>query len=185
MLKLADIMTRDPVTVEPEMSLKEVADLLATRGISGVPVVTESGTVVGVISASDIVSFAAAVPGIPTDRSEQFSQWGETEPDNAEDEDEDTPEEFFAGYWEDSEAEVVERMREPGPEWDRLDEHTVGEVMTRRIEALSVDADLATAAARMTRARVHRLIVTDGDKLAGVVCASDFVRAVAAGKLRG
>jgi CBS domain-containing protein len=183
MLKLADIMTRDPVTVEPEMSLKEVADLLASRGISGVPVVTESGTVVGVISASDIVTFAAAVPGIPTDRSEEFSQWGETEPDDVEEEE--TPDQFFAGYWDDSEAELVERMREPGPEWDRLDEHTVGEVMTRRIESLSVDADLATAAARMTRARVHRLIVTDGDKLAGVVSASDFVRAVADHKLRG
>jgi CBS domain-containing protein len=73
MLKLKDIMTRDLVTVEPETSLKEVADLLASRGISGVPVITDSGDVVGVISASDIVSFAAAVPVVPTYRSVVFS----------------------------------------------------------------------------------------------------------------
>jgi CBS domain-containing protein len=183
MLKLKDIMTRDLVTVDPETSLKEVADLLATRGISGVPVITDSGDVVGVISASDIVSFAAAVPGVPTDRSDDFTAWGE--PEVGDTEDEESPDQYFAGYWEDSEAELVERMREAGPEWDRLDEHTAGEVMTRRIEALSVEADLATAAAHMTRARVHRLLVTDDGKLAGVVSASDFVRAVAEHKLCG
>jgi CBS domain-containing protein len=49
------LMSAPVVTVAPETSLKEVAALLVDRGISAVPVV-QDGSVVGVVSESDIVA---------------------------------------------------------------------------------------------------------------------------------
>lgn len=56
MLKtVADVMTRDPITVRPKTPLKEVIQTLAERRISGLPVVDESGELVGVISETDLM----------------------------------------------------------------------------------------------------------------------------------
>lgn len=56
MLKtVADIMSRDPVVVSPETPLKEAIQTLAERHISGLPVVDQSGKLVGVISETDLM----------------------------------------------------------------------------------------------------------------------------------
>jgi CBS domain-containing protein len=54
-MRVKDLMTKDVVAVRPEASLKEVAEILAERGISGVPVVGEGGEVLGVVSEADIL----------------------------------------------------------------------------------------------------------------------------------
>ena len=51
---VSQLMTKDVVTVRPDTSLKDVAALLATHGISGLPVV-ENGEVLGVVSEADII----------------------------------------------------------------------------------------------------------------------------------
>lgn len=52
-MRVYELMTRDVVAVTPDTPLKEVARLMVDRGISGVPVVDEEGTVLGVVSESD------------------------------------------------------------------------------------------------------------------------------------
>jgi CBS domain-containing protein len=54
-MKVADVMTRTVVAVRPETPLKEVASIMVERGISGVPVVSADGAVVGVVSEADFV----------------------------------------------------------------------------------------------------------------------------------
>ena len=54
-MKVEDLMTKDVVTVGVDASLKEVATILAESGISGVPVTSEEGSVLGVVSEADIV----------------------------------------------------------------------------------------------------------------------------------
>lgn len=54
-MKVEDLMVREVVTVAPETSLKDVAAILAERGISGLPVVDAGGGVVGVVSEADIL----------------------------------------------------------------------------------------------------------------------------------
>jgi CBS domain-containing protein len=54
-MKVKDVMTTEVATVEPDASLKDVAELLAERRISGVPVVAAEGEVVGVVSEADIL----------------------------------------------------------------------------------------------------------------------------------
>jgi CBS domain-containing protein len=53
-LTAADIMERTVVTVPPDLRLAELEDLLLSRRIGGVPVV-EKGTLVGIVSRSDVV----------------------------------------------------------------------------------------------------------------------------------
>lgn len=50
-----EIMTREVAWVKVDTPLKEVADLMAQRGISGAPVVDDAGRVVGVISEKDFL----------------------------------------------------------------------------------------------------------------------------------
>jgi CBS domain-containing protein len=54
-MRVDEIMTRDVVSVPPEMSLKDVARALAARGISGVPVCDPDGVVLGVVTEADIL----------------------------------------------------------------------------------------------------------------------------------
>jgi len=53
-VKVEEVMTRDVATVAPQAQLRVVAEILARRGISGVPVV-DGGRVLGVVSEADIV----------------------------------------------------------------------------------------------------------------------------------
>jgi CBS domain-containing protein len=48
-------MNPDVVCARPGMTVAEVRNLLASRGISGAPVVDESGGILGVVSQSDLV----------------------------------------------------------------------------------------------------------------------------------
>ena len=65
---IRELMTTDVLTVSPSTPLKEAAELLARRRISGVPVVEEDDRVVGVFSEADVLiqerSSAATSPGL-------------------------------------------------------------------------------------------------------------------------
>lgn len=52
---VTDIMTRDPVVVHPETLLNEAIKILAERRISGLPVVDDTGKLVGMISETDLM----------------------------------------------------------------------------------------------------------------------------------
>lgn len=181
MLRLRDIMTTDVVTVTPDATLRDVMELFARRHISGAPVV-QGGRVVGVISASDVVGFAGTLPGVPTERhgQEEWGEWDQTEESEAEVEREDIPPaSFFTEMWDDAGAEVDERFGESeGPEWNILEEHTVAEAMTRAVYSRSPETPVVTASDEMSRLRVHRVLVMDGEQLLGIVSTSDVTRAV-------
>jgi CBS domain-containing protein len=49
-------MTTEVISVTSTASLKETATMMATHGISGLPVIDDQGTVVGVISEKDFLS---------------------------------------------------------------------------------------------------------------------------------
>jgi CBS domain-containing protein len=55
LLKAADIMTREVIAVRPDTPAHSIAMLLFKRGISAVPVVDESGTLVGMVSEGDLM----------------------------------------------------------------------------------------------------------------------------------
>ena len=58
---LREIMTKDVVTVTPDMPLREVGKLLKDKRISGIPVVDEKGMPVGVITVTDILKIVKEI----------------------------------------------------------------------------------------------------------------------------
>ncbi len=54
-MRVADVMQRDVVTVRSDASVAEVVAILADAHVSGAPVVNRVGTLVGAISASDLL----------------------------------------------------------------------------------------------------------------------------------
>src|SRR5690348_10138862 len=52
----SDIMTRKVVTIHPEASVQEAAQLLDQFRISGIPVVNATGDLIGIITEADIIS---------------------------------------------------------------------------------------------------------------------------------
>ena len=60
MLTAADVMTTEVVSVEPDTPVRDIAELLYTRRISGVPVV-EHDHVIGIVSEGDLIGHTAAI----------------------------------------------------------------------------------------------------------------------------
>lgn len=54
-MKVCDLMTKDVVTVRVDTRLKDVAEILASQRISGLPVVDRQDRLVGVVSEGDIL----------------------------------------------------------------------------------------------------------------------------------
>ncbi|MBU0673344.1 MAG: CBS domain-containing protein [Proteobacteria bacterium] len=55
MLTAQDIMTREVISVGPEMEVEQLAALLWENKISGVPVVENGDTLIGVVTESDLI----------------------------------------------------------------------------------------------------------------------------------
>ena len=176
-LVVRDVMTADVVTVEPETSLREAAELLASIGASGLPVVA-GGRVVGVLSGRDIVDFAATLPGVPSPPDgREPEDW--LPPEEAAEE-EDAPARFFRELWLDSSSDLVSRFeRRDGLEWNVLEEHDVSELMTRALVSVAPDTSIPEAAGQMVRKGVHRLLVVEDDRLVGLITATDLLRTIA------
>lgn len=54
-MRARDVMTSDVATARPEMTVKDIASLMVARHISGLPVVSKDGEVVGMVSESDLL----------------------------------------------------------------------------------------------------------------------------------
>ena len=54
-LTVREIMTTAVITVKPETTVRELADILAKNKISGVPVVDDKGRVLGMVSEADVI----------------------------------------------------------------------------------------------------------------------------------
>ena len=50
MLTAADVMTTDVITVSPETTVRDIAILLHSKRISGVPVVDAAGHILGIVT---------------------------------------------------------------------------------------------------------------------------------------
>lgn len=58
-----DVMTADPITVRPEASVHEAAELLAERRVSGLPVCDPNGNLVGILSEFDLIARSGRTVG--------------------------------------------------------------------------------------------------------------------------
>ena len=142
-------MTRNIITVRDDAPLSELVATLTEHMITGAPVVDENGKLVGVVSTTDIALHSA-------NRTSNVRR--------------DRPPDFYLRGWETSEDE----LRSFAIEEDSGE--VVSDIMTPVIFSVSENARFQEMADTMVGGRVHRLLVTDGDRVIGIVTTLDLLR---------
>lgn len=167
MIKVRDLMRTEVVTVRDDMTVRELAAFLTDEGISGAPVTTSTGEVVGVVSAKDILT--AAADGVPSS---------------------DPGLDFEDLEWFDEISYVDAKTPAPKVDWDSvwpttegLDGRTVSEIMSRTKLGVSPSASVSDLAKYMTERAIHRSLVMVDERLVGIVTTYDVLEAVASGRL--
>ena len=168
-----DVMTPEVTTLDASATLRQAADLFAAEAISGAPVV-QGTEVVGVLSVRDILDFAASLPAT----ADAESAGSALAPDEIDYDEEGAR--FFVDLWDEAPADVLARLEasEMGG-WDVLDEHDVAEIMTRKVISVTPDATLREVARELLSHRIHRIVVMEDGRLAGLVTTTDLVRHLA------
>lgn len=169
-LTVSAIMMRDVVSVTPDMSVADLIRLLEFEQISGVPVI-ENESVAGVVSVTDILRLAAY-------GAEVASGDTGTEPDLPDDDsiDERVRARTSLAYFIDVDHAGLFGATEGNAAFS---DSTVREIMTPATFSVQPDTSVVELARFLTRGRIHRSLVLDGDRLAGIVTTSDVVRAIA------
>ena len=62
MLKAKDIMTRDILSVTPDTEIAKATKILLNNRINGLPVIDDSGKLVGILCQSDLVAQQKSIP---------------------------------------------------------------------------------------------------------------------------
>ncbi len=152
-LTAKDIMNPKVITVPAEMTVHELASFFTETMISGAPVVDANNKLVGVVSLSDIVRHDGHRSAIrQTDNTANYYLHG----------------------WEDDldESDIHEFHVE---EDEGL---TVADIMTPVIFKVSEATEITEMAETMINGRIHRLIVTRGDEVVGIVTTLDMLKTV-------
>lgn len=181
---LRDIMTTEVLSLSPDATLREAAELLDAQHIGGVPVLA-GGRVVGVVSVSDIIAHEADDPdafdGGDAERRpvglEELEEEMASGPDSVTD--------YFAELWQDGVRPDGWRTTLLAIHDEELRGTRVAEIMSRDVIALGPDATVEEAARLMLERDIHRVVVLEDGELAGLVTTTDLVRAVAQHGLDG
>ncbi len=148
-LTARQIMQTHVVKVSPEAPLSTVHRLFFEEDINGAPVVDEEDRVVGVITSKDLLR--AAADAHDTTRGDP-------------------------GYF----REILEFS---GPDWenapegylDRLQERRVEDYMTEEAVSVAPDATIPEVARALRTNAVHRVLVVEDNRLAGLISTFDLV----------
>lgn len=179
MLTVREIMKSGVLTVTPDTTVRQLARLLADEEISGAPVVDDDGTLMGVVSATDVVRLAAEDAAVHLAASPSLQEATSTRDADDPDDDEPDPHGFFLP--EDSpfvDARLFEQFAET-----ELDAVLVRDIMTPVTFSVSADTTIQELAEFLVRGRIHRAVVLEQDRLAGIVTSGDVLRAVSEGML--
>jgi len=150
----ADIMQPATIQVEPETRLVDITRLFVEEEISGAPVVDETGRLLGVISATDILRALNQEHESPSADPHYFRDLLE----------------FSAPDW----VNTTEDFQ------DRLEELTVSDVMQTSVVTVDESTSLPDIAKLLRSNRIHRVLVVRGEFLIGIISTFDLIAVVEA-----
>ena len=188
-LTASQLMTQNVVTVSQHLPASEATELLLAKAISGVPVVNDQGRCIGIFSAAD---FARIVNALSEPHSAPAAcpfQVRHRRADGSEGtictlpvglcplqrpEDDDGRHSNLCGY----PHEIVVEWQALQPPRSPTD--PVEKWMTAPAITIRSTATIQECAAKMSNARIHRLIVVDEeDRVLGLISSLDLLKAVA------
>ncbi len=154
------VMQRNVRTIAPEVTLPELEKAFVKQGVSGFPVV-DKGELVGIVSRADIVRQLFLEHRAASTTSDFYFD------DNGFHE---VPLATF--------EQIADRVGE------RIEKLQVKDVMSCNLVKVSPDQPLRMVAHMLTDNHVHRVLVTEEDRLLGLVSSLDLVRLIANGRVK-
>ena len=152
-LKARDIMTRDVLLARADWSVHRLAEFLAENSISGAPVISEDGKLIGVVSSTDIVIHdTSPLKEIPSDEPHEYYLQASKRRHASE--------EFTSSHI----------AGEPLV--------TVRDIMTPTIYKVSENTLVPEVADTMIRNRIHRVFVTRDEQLVGIIATPEMLQLV-------
>ena len=154
-LTAKDIMNTEILVAQADWSLDQLAEFFIDNYISGAPVLSQDGELIGVVSLTDIVRYASF-------HSQETQQ-------------EDIHEYYLRGLesrYAQEEITMLGLSLKPEPMG------TVRDIMTPLIFDVPEDAPLKTIADTMVRGHIHRLFVTRDKQVVGIITALDMLRTI-------
>lgn len=154
-LTAKDLMTSAMLTLSEQMTLQDASAFLTEHEISGAPVVDEEGKFVGVLSVTDIARDCAERGEIATERFFRH---------------------FYSEGWEDEvDPSDMEHLMLGN------ESRTVADTMNPSIFTVPEDTPVVELAETMITGRVHRLFVTQNERLVGIVTTLDLLKLLTSG----
>jgi CBS domain-containing protein len=154
-------MTTRVRTVDPDMTLTDLERFFVSARLGGAPVV-EDGKLVGVVSRSDVVR------QIVVERTRaEYATDEHTEP----------------GSWHFMpDDETTDWIGDAVA--DHLEHLCVRDVMISHVVTVAPDTPIVDVARTMVQQRVHRVIVTEGDAVRGILSSTDLMKLIADGRAK-
>jgi CBS domain-containing protein len=154
-LTVKEVMSGNVIKISENASVSDMIFLFNREKITGAPVVNDKERLVGVVSLNDVAASTHQRAAIASRKleSEFYQSWGHYV----------TPEDVGGFYLELNE------------DWK------VKDIMSRSVLTVTEDTSLREAAAMMLYNKIHRLIVVNGSRIAGVISTSDILRLIVEG----
>jgi len=152
-LTAKDIMTRNLLEAKGHWSLSRLAEFFVEHSISGAPVTSEEGELIGVVSLTDLIVHDT----LPQNDSQSH-----------------LPHEYYLHGLERryaiEELSSFQVQEEPVV--------TVDAIMTPTIFKVDEDATVQEVAAAMIKNRIHRVFVAHQEKLVGIITSVDMLKVI-------
>ncbi len=151
-IPIRDVMTRQVEAFHPEMTLTELDCVLVNRAVSGGPVVEEE-RLVGVVSRADVIRAL-------------YEQQVEAQQVSG----------FYSSPFPIAIPELEHLARGSRKIADRMTMLRVREIMSPDPLVVGPDDDVEFVARLLSGRGFHRVLVTEGERVCGIVSALDLVR---------
>ncbi|HMB90051.1 MAG TPA: CBS domain-containing protein [Rhodothermales bacterium] len=148
-----EVMTPNVLTVQADWPLGRLAEFFIEHGISGAPVLTEHGALIGVVSLTDIVRYTSLPEKEPPARRTHTYYLGEMD------------------QYYDAEEMAAFRLEES--------QATVRDIMMPTVFWVDEEAPVVEVAEKMIRGRIHRLFVVHKERkheILGIITALDLLK---------
>ena len=150
-LLLSELISKDVLTVYEGWSIKKLASFFVKHHISGAPVIAADNELVGVVTQSDVVAFESRTPSEDEIKKMLYDICGpNSEVSNTLD---------------------LQRLQEKANEYC-----TANSIMTHEVMSVDIATDMKDVCKFIVERNIHRLFVTENNRLVGVVSAMDILK---------